>query len=45
LISIIQQYGREAPAVRREWAEELEALGADLGEFEPAALESRGRAN
>ncbi len=29
LISIIQQYGREATEVLREWAEALEALGAE----------------
>jgi hypothetical protein len=29
LISILQQYGREAPAVLREWADELEVLAAE----------------
>ncbi len=29
LISILQQYGREAPAVLMEWAEQLEAYVAE----------------
>jgi len=35
LISILQQYGREAPVVLREWAEELEVYVAEVeGEIE-----------
>ncbi len=38
LISILQQYRREAPVVLREWAEELEALarkeGGELPQFD-----------
>jgi len=32
LVSVLQQYGREAPDVLRAWADELEGLGEEVGE-------------
>ena len=41
LISILQQYGAEAPAVLREWAEELEEFAAELeSEADPSDTEA-----